>query len=72
MARRIASIVGEQAVSANVLGCGDGKTEALLLTAIQQHLRFPMQTEVFLLDISHALLNTANRHFRETLPSLTT
>ena len=72
MARRIASIVGEQAVSANVLGCGDGKTEALLLTAIQQHLRFPVQTEVFLLDISHALLNTAYRHFRETLPSLTT
>ena len=72
MAKRIAEVVGEQALSVSALGCGDGKTEARLLTSLEQHLRYPAQTEVFLVDISHALLNTAYRHFRGTLPKLTT
>ena len=72
MAKRIAETIGEHALSTTVLGCGDGRTEARLLTELEQHLRLPAQSEVFLLDISHALLNTAYRHFRETLPNLTT
>jgi len=72
MARRIAETVGEHALSVTALGCGDGKIEANLISSLQQQLRLPAQTEVFLLDISHALLNTSYRHFRERLPQLTT
>ncbi len=53
MARRIAELVGEQALTINALGCGDGRTEALLTKYLQQTLRMPKQTELFLLDVSH-------------------
>jgi transcriptional regulator with XRE-family HTH domain len=36
MARRIADLLGEQALTVNALGCGDGKTEALLTKHLQQ------------------------------------
>jgi transcriptional regulator with XRE-family HTH domain len=72
MARRIADLVGEQALTVNALGCGDGKTEALLTKYLQQTLRMPKQTEIFLLDVSHSLLNAANRHCCETLPDIRT
>ncbi len=72
MSRRIASLVGEQALTVNALGCGDGKTEAMLVKNLQTHLRMPKQTELFLLDVSHSLLNTAYRHCCETLPDIRT
>ncbi len=72
MARRIADLIGEQALSVNALGCGDGKTEALLTKYLQQTLRMPKQTELFLLDVSHSLLNVAYRHCCETLPDIRT
>jgi transcriptional regulator with XRE-family HTH domain len=73
MARRIADlIVGEQALTVNALGCGDGRTEALLTKYLQQTLRMPKQTELFLLDVSHSLLNAAYRHCCETLPDIRT
>ena len=72
MSRRIASLVGEQALTVNALGCGDGKTEAMLVKHLQMQLRMPKQTELFLLDVSHSLLNAAYRHCCETLPDIRT
>lgn len=72
MARRIAEVVGEHALSVSALGSGDGKTEALLVHSLLQQLKLPNKTELFLLDISHSLLNAAHRHIAETLPSLKT
>ncbi len=48
--------------SISALGCGDGKTESVLLHSLQRHLKMPSKTELFLLDISHSLLNAAYRH----------
>ena len=72
MARRIAELVGEHALTVNALGCGDGRTEALLTKYLQHQLRMPKQTELFLLDVSHSLLNAAYRHCCETLPDIRT
>jgi transcriptional regulator with XRE-family HTH domain len=72
MARRIAEAIGDQALSVSALGCGDGKTESVLLHSLQRHLKMPSKTELFLLDISHSLLNAAYRHLAETLPNLKT
>jgi hypothetical protein len=62
MARKIANHVGEQALTVSALGCGDGRVEAVLTKHLQQSLRLPKQTELFLLDVSHSLLNAAYRH----------
>ena len=48
MSRKIASLVGDQALTVNALGCGDGKTEAMLVKHLQTQLRMPKQTELFL------------------------
>ena len=72
ISRRIAEMVGEQALTVNALGCGDGRTEALLTKHLQKTLRMPKQTEIFLLDVSHSLLNAAYRHCCETLPDIRT
>ena len=72
MARRIAELVGEHALTVNALGCGDGRTEALLTKYLQHQLRMPKQTELFLLDVSHSLLNAAYRHCCEALPEIRT
>ena len=72
MSRRIADLVGSQALTLNALGPGDGRTEALLIKHLQSQLRMPKQTELFLLDVSHSLLNTAYRHCCETIPDIRT
>lgn len=72
MAQRIAALVGDQALTMTALGCGDGRTEAALVKHLQQKLRMPRQTELFLLDVSHSLLNAANRHCCDTLPDIRT
>ena len=72
MARKIAHHVGEQALTVNALGCGDGRVEAVLTKHLQQNLRMPKQTELFLLDVSHSLLNAAYRHCCEALPEIRT
>ena len=72
MARKIAHHVGEQALTVNALGCGDGRVEAVLTKHLQHSLRMPKQTELFLLDVSHSLLNAAYRHCCEALPEIRT
>ena len=72
MARKIAAVIGEQALSVSALGCGDGKIESSLVRNLQRHLKMPSKTELFLLDISHSLLNAAYRHTAETLPHINT
>ena len=72
MARQIAQHVGEQALTVTALGCGDGRVEATLTKQLQQRLKMPKQTELFLLDVSHSLLNAAYRHCCETLPDIRT
>jgi transcriptional regulator with XRE-family HTH domain len=72
MAQCIAKTIGDRAITVCALGSGDGKTEAMLCSALQKHVRYPDQTEVFLLDISHALLNAASRYFEEKLPRVKT
>ncbi len=72
VSRRVADLIGEQALTVDALGCGDGKTEAMLVKHLQMQLRMPKQTELFLLDVSHSLLNAAYRHCCETLPDIRT
>ena len=70
IAKHIAEGIGGQMLRVNALGCGDGKSEVMLVENLRRCLPRPPKLELYLLDISHALLNAANRHAVETLPDL--
>jgi uncharacterized SAM-dependent methyltransferase len=72
MARQIAQHVGEQALTVTALGCGDGDGRGNADEAATAAASMPKQTELFLLDVSHSLLNAAYRHCCETLPDIRT
>ena len=70
ISRHITEHVGSHMLQINALGCGDGKSEVMLVEHLQRNfLRLP-KLELFLLDISHVLLNAANKHAVETFPHL--
>lgn len=70
IAKVIAERIGNQMLQVNALGCGDAKAEVMLVEHLQQFLPRPPRLELFLLDISHALLNAAYKHAAETLPQI--
>ena len=70
IARHVAEQVGSHMLRVNALGCGDGKAEVMLVEHLQRSLPRPPKLELFLLDISHVLLNAANKHAVETFPHL--
>lgn len=70
IAKHVADLVGNSMLSVNALGCGDGKAEVMLVEQLQRSLPRPPKLELFLLDISHVLLNAAHRHAVETLPHI--
>lgn len=70
VARHIADNIGNNTLRVNALGCGDGKAEVMLVEHLQQSLPRPPKLELFLLDISHVLLNAAHKHAVETLPNV--
>lgn len=70
IASHIADCIGGQPLRVNALGCGDGKAEVLLVEHLQQRMPQPPRLELFLLDISHVLLNAAHKHAVETLPDI--
>ena len=70
LASHVADCVGNQPLRVNALGCGDGKTEVLLVEHLQRSLPQLHRLELYLLDISHVLLNAAHKHAVETLPEI--
>jgi transcriptional regulator with XRE-family HTH domain len=70
VAKHIAERIGNQTVQINALGCGDARAEVMLAEHLQPLLPKPPKLELYLLDISHVLLNAANKHAVETLPNI--
>lgn len=70
IAKHIAEHVGGHMLRVNALGCGDGKAEAMFVEHLQRNLPRPPRLELYLLDISHVLLNAAYKHGVETFPHL--
>lgn len=70
VARHITSQLGSQQLLINALGCGDGKVEAALVHQIARRLPAGANPELYLVDISHALLNAAYKHASAELPEV--
>lgn len=70
VAKHIAEHLGDRHLIVNALGCGDGKTEVSFVNQILPHLAEGTRPELYLLDVSHALLNAAHKHATEELPDL--
>lgn len=70
IAKHVAAHVGGHMLRVNALGCGDGKAEVMLVEHLQRALPRTNKLELFLLDISHVLLNAAHKHAVETLPTI--
>lgn len=67
VARQVARVSGGAPLVVNALGCGDGKTEVMLVEQMLPHLPAASKLDLFLVDISHALLNAADKHAAERL-----
>ncbi len=67
IARHLGEQLGPRPLRVNVLGCGDGKAEVLLVEHLIRSAPRPPKVELYLLDISHVLLNAAYKHATETL-----
>jgi transcriptional regulator with XRE-family HTH domain len=67
IAQHISDCIEGAPLRVNALGCGDGKVEVMLAEHLLQSLANPSKLELYLLDISHVLLNAAHKHATETL-----
>ena len=70
VAKEIAIQAGKSILEVNALGCGDGKTEVMLVQHLANHLQKPSRIRLNLIDISHSLLNVAHKHADETLQGI--
>lgn len=66
-AKAIAEVAGTGDIEVNALGCGDGRTEVMFVQHLINHLPKRAKLSLNLIDISHNLLNLANKHARDTL-----
>lgn len=66
-AKAIAEVSGTGPIEINALGCGDGRTEVMFVQHLINHLPRRANVSLNLIDISHTLLNVANKHARDTL-----
>ena len=72
VAQHVVAHLGSHQLLVNALGCGDGKTEVALVHQLAQRLPIAASPELYLVDISHALLNAAHKHASEELPDVRT
>ena len=70
VAQHVTDCLGSQQLVVNALGCGDGKSEVALVDQLLQCLPTNQKPELYLVDISHALLNAAYKHASEELPDV--
>ena len=70
IAKEIAAHAGKSILEVNALGCGDGRTEVMLVQHLANHLQKPSKIRLNLIDISHSLLNVAHKHAYETLQGI--
>lgn len=70
VARHIVDRAAGHTLRVNALGCGDGRAEVLLVDHLQRLMATPARLELYLLDISHVLLNAANKHAVDALPNI--
>jgi len=70
IAASIGEHVGQSNIEVNALGCGDGKTEIMLVQHLANFLPNRSSIQLNLIDISHSLLNMAHGHATSTLENV--
>jgi transcriptional regulator with XRE-family HTH domain len=70
IAGSISELIGQSSLEVNALGCGDGKTETLLVQHLSACLPNHAEIQLNLIDISHSLLNMARTHASSTLENV--
>ena len=67
IAKSISDFAGQSMLEINALGCGDGKTEVMLVKRLSDLLPSRSGIRLNLLDVSHSLLIEANTHANAVL-----